>query len=268
MSKLKRIHIAPPFGTHIISSRATSVVGSYTCLTRSHRGLKILQFFYDNLRYPVDRGWRNRIGLRNPGIASIGYLFDDCIYSLVGLEDYDWELMLDKLQQTPVHSEAATASVFIEINLGCPNVHKYGIPEPVLAEFCNLYTVIAKFPAHYDTAIGMAEMCARAGVCYFHASNTLPDPMGLGGISGYPLKLVNLPIVQKLAELYPNIPIIGGGGIYAWQDYLDYKSAGATYFSMGTVWFHPLKARSLLRRMYEDIEGTCDASYGDIESQA
>jgi dihydroorotate dehydrogenase (NAD+) catalytic subunit len=262
-----RVIISPPFGTYIASPRAVSVLGSYTRHERKGRGRKILQFAYDNWRYPIRDGWRNRIGLRNPGIEALGYLFEDCIYSLVGLEDDDWETMLDVLDVIP---RLPNTKITLEINLGCPNVHEYGIPQRVLSEYCHDYTVIAKLPAEILKAIPIARMCAEAGVHYLHCSNTFQDPYAPipGGLSGYPLKLVNLGIVEYMANSFPSIPIIGGGGIYEWKDYLDYKSAGATYFSMGTVWFHPLKARSLLRRIHEDLEGTENASNSQPEPSA
>jgi hypothetical protein len=80
---MRDIIISSPFGTYIKSKKATSVLGSFTLDKRPGRAGKIVQFIIDNVRHPVPGGWRNRIGLRNPGIGSIGYLSSQYTYSLV-----------------------------------------------------------------------------------------------------------------------------------------------------------------------------------------
>ena len=70
----------------------------------------------------IEGGWINQIGLRNKGIRSVKEFNPDLIYSLVGLDDGDWENMLDYCPY----------GINIEVNLGCPNVHEYGIPPEVL----------------------------------------------------------------------------------------------------------------------------------------
>jgi len=218
--------ISPPFGNWISHPRCTRVLGSFTWKRR--RGL-----VYHTLRSfrPTAGGWVNHIGLRNPGLRTVR-IDTRHVYSLAGLEDGDWEEMLP-------HCPVGTT---IELNLSCPNVHEYGIPFGLLQRYCRRYNVIAKLPP--TAAIDdMAAMCIEAGAWYLHCSNTLP--IEHGGESGRRLFDVNLPIVERLAGRYPT-QIIAGGGIYHATNVAWYRQAGATQFSLATVWLTPWRVRGIL----------------------
>lgn len=241
------LYISPPFGSYIRDSRARSIVGSLTPLPRPGRGWKITQFVLDNLLHPVPGGWRNRIGLRNKGICSIDEFTDAVVYSLVGLEQYDWEVMLQILDER-AHRPHPERPVHVELNLGCQNVHDYSIEPATLAEYASAYTVTAKLPAGLR-GLDYLDMCEKAKVHSLHVANTLPDL--IGSISGRPLKPINLTAVEMIAAR-STLPITGGGGIYEYQDLLDYHNAGATSFSLGTVWFRPWKAWEIVSEYARD----------------
>lgn len=204
-----------------------SVKGSFTWKRRP--GL-----IYHTIRSlrPVPGGWINQIGLRNRGIRSCTFDRDD-IYSLVGLEDGDWERML----------EYCPPGLRVEVNLGCPNVHEYGIPFEVLRDYCSNFWVIAKL-SPTEQVDEIAAMCIEAGVRYLHCCNTLPAEHG--GISGRSLLRVNLPIVHRMACKYPG-QIIAGGGIYDETTLRVYRGLGASLFSLATIWFAPWKIHGILR---------------------
>lgn len=225
---MKRYLISPPFGNWIGSKYCTPVLGSFTWERR--RGL--LYHTIRSLR-PVPGGWVNQIGLRNRGIRACAFFYDDAIYSLVGLEEDDWQRMLHH----------CPAGLNVEVNLGCPNVHEYGIPFNVLKDYCARFVVGAKLP---PTGIvdDMAAMCIEAGVRYLHCCNTIPTARG--GVSGRRLFQANLPIVARMAQRYPG-RIIAGGGIYDAKSLEAYRHAGATRFSLATVWLTPWRVPGILR---------------------
>jgi dihydroorotate dehydrogenase len=235
---------SPPFGNYIRHKYCTPVIGSLTLHKR--RG-----WFYRTLLTvrPVKGGWINNIGLRNPGIRSFQYRYN-CdefyryIYSLVGIEPTDWQSMLTYLPDED-------KKLIIELNLSCPNVHEYGISKNDLREYCQRFSVIIKVPPIEDKALRMAELGAMCGVRYIHASNTLPNPHGPGGISGAQLNKVNVPLVAKISKKFPGIPVIAGGGNYSLADLLEYWDAGADKFSFSSVWFNPIKAHRLIKRAGE-----------------
>lgn len=219
--------ISPPFGNWIGHPNCTSVIGSLTWERRPgliYHALKTVR--------KVDGGWINKIGLRNPGIRSIADFKSSCIYSLVGLEDGDWERML----------EFCPIGLSVEVNLGCPNVHQYGIPSSVLKAYCEKFKVIAKLPPT-DKVDDIAAMCIETGVKFLHCCNTLPTSEG--GVSGERLFHTNMPIVKRLSTRYPGT-IIAGGGIYSPEHVGYYKAAGASSFSLSTVWLTPWKVKHIL----------------------
>ncbi len=249
---MKPIIISPPFGSYISSPLATKVLGSLTLHPRPGRFWKTVQFFLDNILHPVPGGYRNRIGLRNPGITNVGVLSDHYIYSIVGMEKYDWEAILIVLNNIPQDVSDGNL-IHLELNLGCRNVHDYGIESSTLREYCKYFRITVKLPLDETKIFNIAEMCVDSGVDYLHCSNGLLSDLGM--LSGRPAKQVNLPLVEKMATLYPHIPIIAGGGIYQWQDILDYRNVGATYFSTSTIWFRPWRAQALLERYDKEGNG-------------
>lgn len=227
--ELKPLLISPPFGNWINRPYATSIRGSFTWHPR--HGL-----LYHTLRSlrPIRGGWVNQIGLRNPGLQRIK--FDEtAIYSLVGLEHDDWDRMLALCQP----------NIAIEINLGCPNVHRYGIPPETLRQFCQRFPlVIAKLPPT-PMVDELAAMCVDVGVRYLHLCNTIPTARG--GESGRRLFALTLPIVERIAARYSDITIIAGGGIYDADQLNSYSRAGATHFSLATIWFTPWRVPSVVQ---------------------
>ena len=81
-------------------------------------------------------------------------------------------------------------------------------------------------------------------------SNTIPTPKG--GISGRHLKEINLHNIERFAKTFTG-RLIAGGGIYDAQDVIDYRNAGATDFSISTVY---ITKPWHIKEIYEqDIKG-------------
>jgi dihydroorotate dehydrogenase len=233
---MKQFLISPPFGNFKWCQRqdCTPVLGSFTLEARPGLAYHTLRSFRR-----VQGGWINQIGLRNKGIRSITEFRTDVIYSLVGLEEGDWQRMWD----------ICRPGITVEVNLGCPNVHEYGIPPSVLADYCAKFYVIAKLPpcltlGEFSKLEEIAAMCIEAGVKFLHCSNTIPTPKG--GISGHQLFEVNLPIVALLSRKYPG-QIIAGGGIYHKDMIFMYSFAGASHFSLSTVWLTPWRVPGIIQ---------------------
>jgi dihydroorotate dehydrogenase len=79
----------------------------------------------------------------------------------------------------------------------------------------------------------LGKVAIRMGVAGFVAANTSlsrdglthPNAAQAGGLSGAPLKKINIPVVKTLSEL--GLPVVGVGGIFSGADALDYLAAGA-----------------------------------------
>ncbi len=238
------IYIAPPFGTYFRPKGSLPVLGSFTLKPRPGRTGQVLR----TVR-PVPGGWVNAIGLRNPGVASLCRHYDPAVvYSLAGINDGDWGWMYDRLVafDWPAYR--------IELNLSCPNVHEYGPPTRKALEAFTLLPnaqISAKLPPDKSVALDLADRCLEAGIRLIHLSNTLPSP--IGGISGAPLRAVNLEVVAYVARNAGAAQIIAGGGIYiAAQHARAYLDVGATHLSLGTIFANPLRGWRLARRLIKD----------------
>ena len=245
------IYISPPFGNYISLKGCTSILGTYTYFHRSG----LIKQVFKTLR-PVKGGWRNSIGLRNKGVINITKFKPDKIYSVCALKPtpnrYDlpdhmkrcmWDSILD----------AFPHYLPIELNIGCPNVTNMAEIsdfqlEKYIKKFNNLTVKVP--PTIADSYI---ESLWHMGIKRFHLSNTLPvheyrDSGILSyGVSGRPLKEKNIPFIERISKMgMSNISIIAGGGIYTPQDVLDYHNAGATDYSLSTIFFTPWRVPRVL----------------------
>lgn len=224
---LKPFLISPPFGNYLSHPNATRVRGSFTRDPRP--GL-----LWHSLRTirPVPGGVVNRVGLRNPGIASVVWGGD--LYSLVGLKLGDWYALLSYVP----------FGAAVELNWGCPNVGSYCLSQNVISSFvAHCGHVQVKLSPGPDL-MSQVERAAQAGVTWVHLSNTLPSARG--GISGDQLRAVNLPLVKNVAKAFPSLTIIGGGGIKRSTHVRQYADAGARHFSIATAFFQPWAAYGVL----------------------
>ena len=209
------LYISPPFGNYLSYKNAVRIRGTFTWKRR--KGL--LYHTARSLR-PVEGGWRNQIGFRNKGIKKVKFNTKD-IYSIGGLEPMEWH---DLFRFIPKR-------ISLELNVGCPNVDHTDIPLSLLTEYVNKFDSIqVKLPP--NVSMKQVENIIAAGVKTLHASNAIPTPKG--GISGAALKSMNLPLVSDISTM--GVRVIAGGGIYNKGDIDDYRRAGATEFSISTVW--------------------------------
>lgn len=230
---IKPLVISAPFGNYIQPKDATATIGTFTAKARPGRWQRVIQ----TVRYyPGAGAWVNRIGLRNPGIDSVGSgSAGGRILSIHGFDPDEWDYLL-----AVAPSKTPNA---LELNLSCPNVPGgEDYPKNLFAKAqATFLPVIVKLPpVNYDV---MLHDALNEGVRWFHATNTLPTPGG--GISGKPLKAVALAVVRDVRAVGgESVHIIGGGGITLPSDIDDYAEAGADHFAVGSgaVWFWRLRA--------------------------
>ncbi len=239
---LQKLIVSAPFGNYIQPAGATATLGTFTAAPRPGRLWRILK----TVRYyPRLKAWVNKIGLRNPGIASLAQRVQlgridvsHNIVSIHGFTEADWHTLLDRT--------AAIGPLAIELNMSCPNVGCIEWPADLFTRaVATGAPIIVKLPpVNYEE---MFRQAAVAGVRAFHCCNTLPVPAG--GVSGKPLKPVALQCIRDVINhlapqisptLAPDLQIIGGGGITTPQDIDDYIAAGVKHVAIGTKTFNPL----------------------------
>jgi dihydroorotate dehydrogenase (NAD+) catalytic subunit len=205
-------------------------------------------------------GMLNSIGLQNEGIyhfineqlpilKNIGV---NIILSVFG-EDNNEFLKIAQIVNSIKDDIAA-----VEMNLSCPNVDKGGIafcsmPEQVESLINSVREIIdvpliAKLSPNNDNFIETAIKARNGGAEAISFVNTLigtaididnfKPKLGniFGGLSGPAIKPIALGKVMQLAR--ENIlPIIGMGGIFYWQDAVEFMIAGASAVGIGTLNF-------------------------------
>ena len=237
---LKNILIAPPFGRYLKFKETSNVYGSFTYERR--KGL--IKQCIKTIRKIDKNAWRNKIGLRNPGLPNIKPLKrPQDIISLAALEMTDWQKFADILN-TKEFADCKN----IEINIGCPNAMICDFPKELVSLYKNK-NLIVKFPPNIDINARIAEYL-EVGITTFHLCNTLPSDRG--GISGYPLKALSVPAVKSAREKFGDkITLIGGGGVYSVKDAKEYLDAGADHLSLSSIMFNPFRGSKLVREIYK-----------------
>ncbi|WP_226573098.1 dihydroorotate dehydrogenase [Acuticoccus sediminis] len=145
----------------------------------------------------------------------------------------------------------------IELNLSCPNLEEGGrsfaldtamTAEVVAACRDTALPLWAKLSPNAEDVAAIASAAVEAGADALIVANTLtgiafrrdgrPALANVtGGLSGTPLKPVNLRCTYQVAQALPKVPVIGCGGIATLQDALDYMAAGASAVAVGSATF-------------------------------
>ena len=232
---MKEFLISPPFGNFLSHPKCSSVMGTYTLERRGGWPMKLYRAAL-TVR-PIEGGWVNNIGLQNPGIKSVKKFNPEKIYSIAAIQPEDWDGLIEYIPK----------ETMLELNVSCPNVlEKHDISDEQITAYLNKFpTVIFKL-SPTDGIGRQIDRLVDLGATYIHIANAMPTARG--GESGARLKEFSLKHIKATREKYPDLKIVGGGGIYSTQDIELYKAAGADHFSLASIWFTPWKATHLLKK--------------------
>lgn len=230
------LFISPPFGNYVDLPFTVSIKGSYTCEPRPGLMGQILR----TLRYSFEhQGWINKIGLRNKGIDyAMARYNPKHIYSLAILNKCE----IDRLE-AKIPKDAN-----IELNVSCPNAEKHMISNG-LSKFINKRRKWCILKISPQCSMDEFSNYYDQGFRQFHCSNTMPTSRG--GLSGPVLLVNNLNLIREIKSKYPDVEIIGGGGIQSYQNMLQYRDCGAKHFSISTLLFHPIKSGCFFANFYK-----------------
>lgn len=233
--------ISAPFGNHDLFAYegAIRTRGTFTLDRRGGRLWRLWRIAWTLRYHRALKAWTNKLGLPNPGIDESPFDLD-AYGSIHGFNLYDWDLMLLK---------AYNRYKRVELNLSCPNVHQQEMKTLVTVggtyvERLGVDYIIAKLSPVYTMELG--EQLYDVGVRHFHLCNTFPVPCG--GMSGKPLKQLSLRAVELFRNKWPDVHLIGGGGVTGIADARDYLSAGANDVAIATMLLNPMnwhKARDM-----------------------
>ena len=207
-------------------------------------------------------GMLNSIGLQGPGIESfiehdLAWLRDNnvtTIVSIAGNNVDEFGYLASRLVNEP-------GIAALEVNISCPNVESRGqvfacnpfsaaaVIETVRRVWTNPAPILAKLSPDVTDIVEIASSVVEAGVDGVSMINTLlgmvidvdqMQPMlggKTGGLSGPAIRPVAVRAVYQVHAAYPQLPILGMGGVRTGHDALEFLAAGASAVSVGTVVF-------------------------------
>ena len=208
----------------------------------------------------VDGGILNAIGLSNPGVDNfkeelkkIERENNVVIASIYGANPEEFSTLVGEVQDYVD---------MIELNISCPHAMEgYGAS---IGQDCNLshtivaaakdaadVPIIAKLTPNVTDITEIAKTCEDAGADCLSLINTLGPGMKInidvarpvlfhksGGMSGRAIKPIAISNVYSVVySVYEavDIPLIGVGGIYTFEDVVEFIFAGARAVQIGTA---------------------------------
>ena len=231
-----RTFIAAPFGNYIKPTGCIPVTGTYTLHSQGNRLWRILK----TLRYDFgNRGWRNRLGLPNPGVKNglHKHFHGGEVLSIAEVIKGDFRKLVEII---PERTD-------IELNLSCPNLGK-NLPwdnARVFTQKASRKWCIAKL-SPLTTPEQLEFLIDDLGFTQLHFSNTLPTPKV--GLSGRVVRPYTLELIRLVRENWgDSVEIIAGGGVDNFGAVYEYLNEGANHVSLGSVCFNPFKLKKILK---------------------
>lgn len=201
----------------------------------------------------VECGYINAVGLSNPGVDSFVKEIGNndsvpIIVNLVGSTEDEFVSMVKKFDNLKI--------LAYELNLSCPHVAKLGLevgddPELVSKIVKSMKSatkkpVIVKVGLGASDIVETARVSRDAGADAITAINTIRAmtididtgmPVlsnRIGGLSGKAIKPVAVRCVYEISKDV-GLPVIGCGGVYSWDNAVEFMLAGASAIQMGSV---------------------------------
>jgi dihydroorotate dehydrogenase (NAD+) catalytic subunit len=205
-------------------------------------------------------GMLNAIGLQNPGVVAfcdrdLPWLVErriPVIASIVGHSVEEYIRVADRLRNAP-------GIVALEVNISCPNLEdrsKMFSSDPdatgaVVRGVRRVATqpIFTKLSPDVTDIVEIAQAAVRGGTYGLSVMNTA---LGMaidthsmrpklstftGGLSGPAIKPIAIRCVYQVSRAFPEVPVIGQGGIMSGTDVAEFLLAGASAVAVGTANF-------------------------------
>jgi dihydroorotate dehydrogenase (NAD+) catalytic subunit len=239
-------------------------------------------------------GLLNSIGLQGPGVDA--FLQRDLpwllsrgarvVVSIAGQTIRDYTALAARL------SDAAGVTA-IEVNLSCPDAEDAGqwfaldpqraggVIAAVRGSARYDIPVFAKLSHDVTDIVAVASACVAAGADGLSLINT---PLGMaidpatmrpvlagryGGLSGPAIRPIAVRCVWQVSAAFPDVPVIGAGGVRTGRDALELLLAGASMIAVGTEIIHdPSACSRVLKELEEELAAIGVDRAADIVGRA
>ena len=222
-------------------------------------------------------GMINSVGLQGPGVRK--WLEEELpaviatgatvVASIWGTTIEDYALAAELLRDAPAEVVA------VEVNVSCPNLHDrnrmFAHAPETTAEAIQAASVCgrpmwAKLSPNVSDLASIAKAAHLAGADAVTLVNTVLGMAidtetrtyrlggGGGGLSGPAIHPVAVRAVHDVHAAYPEIPIIGVGGVARGVDAIELMMAGASAVQVGTASFADPRS---VARVLDEIEAWC-----------
>jgi len=230
-------------------------------------------------------GMINSVGLQGPGVRK--WLEEELpaviatgatvVASIWGTTIEDYALAAELLRDAPAEVVA------VEVNVSCPNLHDrnrmFAHAPETTAEAIQAASVCgrpmwAKLSPNVSDLASIAKAAHLAGADAVTLVNTVLGMAidtetrtyrlggGGGGLSGPAIHPVAVRAVHDVHAAYPEIPIIGVGGVARGVDAIELMMAGASAVQVGTASFADPRS---VARVLDEIEAWCaERSVGSV----
>ena len=235
-------------------------------------------------------GMLNAIGLANMGVDAFvrEYAPTKVVGSIAGFSVEDYVSVARAFGAIP-------AMAAVEINVSCPNVHggcEFGADprelrgllsqvKPILAGkplWVKLSPIAVATPG--GSMVEIARAAIEGGADVLCISNTTPAMAidvetrrprlanttgGLSGPAVHPMAVKLVHDVYRKVAKEAGVPIVGIGGVLAWQDAAEFVLAGASAVEMGTALFaDPRSPRRVVAGLEKWVRRQGAASIGEL----
>ncbi len=199
-----------------------------------------------------EKSYINAVGLANPGFKAFAKEIEmnktPLILSLVGSNQKDFGPMVKRFDTLNI--------LGYEINLSCPHVEKMGMEVgddlEMVGDIISTVRHNTSKPIFVKVGIGntdilkIAEVARDENASGVTAINTIRAmtinvqtgmPIlsnRVGGLSGRSIKPVAIRCVYEISKKL-RMPVIGCGGIFTWQDAIEFLLAGASAVQIGSA---------------------------------
>lgn len=228
----------------------------------------------------TDAGMINAVGLQNPGVAS--WISDDyprlaatgarVVASIWGFRVDDYATAAAALAEVP-------GLTSVEVNVSCPNLEDR---RHMFAHSCEGTTAVVsavrkalastpiwiKLSPNVTSMVDIAGAAIDAGADALVLVNTVLGMVidtktrrtalgnGGGGLSGPAIRPVAVRAIYDVRVAYPDVPIVGVGGVARGEHAVELLLAGANAVEVGTAtFFHP----GAPARVLHELRDWCEA---------